>query len=573
MEYLVICLASLAVSGLTLFSGFGLGTVLTPVMAIFFPIETAVAVTAVVHFANNLFKLTLFGRQADWGVSLRFGLPALVASFAGAWVLVKVSGLEPLFAYSLFGGEFLVTPVKLLVGVLIVYFAFRELQGGKKNPIPPVGLPLGGVVSGFFGGLSGNQGAFRSAFLLGAGLGKETFIATGVVLACVVDVTRLGVYAGMAGSHLITDNAGLVVAASLEAPGQAPYPIFFLFSTSQERQTLAVVQQATLATGVFLLAGLSITVYLVAMQVLRPVRAARLAAEGLAAGRLDDRMDVVGTEDLAGLARSMNHMAEQLDKKITELQNLSLVQQRFVSDVSHELRTPLTTIRMAAEVLHAHRESFDAASGRSSDLLSAELDRFEELLTDLLEISRFDAGAAELSLDDIDLTVLAGEELAALQRLADDSGTEMTLDADGKCVAEVDGRRIRRILRNLITNAIEHGEGRPITVHVRGDAEAVAIAVRDHGVGFSAAEAGQVFSRFWRADPSRGRRVGGTGLGLSIALEDARLHGGWLTAWGRPGRGAQFRLTVPRKAGEPLHGSPWPAVPPEVKGVARAAIS
>ena len=217
MEYLVICLASLAVSGLTLFSGFGLGTVLTPVMAIFFPIETAVAVTAVVHFANNLFKLTLFGRQADWGVSLRFGLPALVASFAGAWVLVKVSGLEPLFAYSLFGGEFLVTPVKLLVGVLIVYFAFRELQGGKKNPIPPVWLPRGGGVSGFFGGLSGNQGAFRSAFLLGAGLGKETFIATGVVLACVVDVTRLGVYAGMAGSHLITDNAGLVVAATLSA--------------------------------------------------------------------------------------------------------------------------------------------------------------------------------------------------------------------------------------------------------------------------------------------------------------------------------------------------------------------
>lgn len=212
MEYLVICLASLAVSGLTLFSGFGLGTVLTPVMAIFFPIETAVAVTAVVHFANNLFKLTLFGRQADWGVSLRFGLPALVASFAGAWVLVKVSGLEPLFSYSLAGGEFFVTPVKLLVGVLIVSFAYRELRGTEKKAIAPVWLPLGGVVSGFFGGLSGNQGAFRSAFLLGAGLGKDAFIATGVV-----DVTRLGVYAGLSGSHMITDNAGLVVAATLSA--------------------------------------------------------------------------------------------------------------------------------------------------------------------------------------------------------------------------------------------------------------------------------------------------------------------------------------------------------------------
>lgn len=361
------------------------------------------------------------------------------------------------------------------------------------------------------------------------------------------------------------DEPGLVVAATLDAPGQAPYPIFFLFSTTQEEQTLAVVQQATLATGVFLLAGLTATVYLVALQVLRPVRAARLAAENLAAGHLEDRMAVVGTEDLSGLARSMNHMAEELDKKITQLQNLSMVQQRFVSDVSHELRTPLTTIRMAAEVLHAHRVSFDAASSRSSELLSAELDRFEDLLTELLEISRFDAGAADLSIDDVDLATLAGDEVDALRRLAEDAGIVMTLDAGEDCVAEVDGRRIRRILRNLITNAIEHGERRPITVHVRGDEDAVAIAVRDHGVGMTAAESGQVFDRFWRADPSRGRRVGGTGLGLSISLEDARLHGGWLNAWGRPGLGAQFRLTVPRRAGEQLRGSPWPVVPPDLK--------
>ncbi len=361
------------------------------------------------------------------------------------------------------------------------------------------------------------------------------------------------------------DEPGLVVATTLDAPGQAPYPVFFLFSTNQEQETLAVVQQATLATGVFLLAGLTATVYLIAMQVLRPVRAARLAAENLAAGHLEDRMAVVGTEDLSGLARSMNHMAEELDKKITQLQNLSLVQQRFVSDVSHELRTPLTTIRMAAEVLHAHRGSFDAASSRSSELLSAELDRFEDLLTELLEISRFDAGAAELSIDDVDLTALARDEVSALQRLAEDAGIVMTLDATEDCVAEVDVRRIRRILRNLITNAIEHGERRPITVYVRGDDEAVAIAVRDHGVGMTAAESGLVFDRFWRADPSRGRRVGGTGLGLSISLEDARLHGGWLNAWGRPGLGAQFRLTVPRRAGEQLRGSPWPVIPPDLK--------
>ena len=276
-------------------------------------------------------------------------------------------------------------------------------------------------------------------------------------------------------------------------------------------------------------------------------------------------MAVVGTEDLAGLARSMNHMAAELDKKLTELQNLSMVQQRFVSDVSHELRTPLTTIRMAGEVLHSHRDEFDAASRRSSELLSAEVDRFEELLTELLEISRFDAGAAELSLDEVDLASLAQDEVNSLEPLAEQSGTRIGLLVDGACVAEVDSRRIRRILRNLITNAIEHGERRPITVTVSGDEAAVAIAVRDHGVGMTAAETRQVFDRFWRADPSRGRRVGGTGLGLSISLEDARLHGGWLNAWGRPGLGAQFRLTLPRTAGASFHASPLPLVPPDLK--------
>ena len=361
------------------------------------------------------------------------------------------------------------------------------------------------------------------------------------------------------------EEPGLVVAARLLAPGQEPYRIFFLFSTTQEQQTLAVVQQATLATGLFVLVGLAVMVYLISLQMLRPVRDARLAAERLAAGHLTDRMKVAGTEDLSGLARSMNHMAAELEHKVTELEHLSAVQQRFVSDVSHELRTPLTTIRMASEVIHSHRFSFDAASGRSAELLAAELDRFEELLADLLEISRFDAGAAQLALDDVDLHGLSTEEVDAVQRLADESGSTLTVVATGNCVAEVDGRRIRRILRNLLTNAIEHGEGHPIVVQVAGDDKSVAIAVRDHGVGFTVAEGGQVFNRFWRADPSRGRRVGGTGLGLSIALEDARLHGGWLTAWGRPGEGAQFRLTVPRRAGDAVRSSPLPLIPDDVK--------
>ena len=354
---------------------------------------------------------------------------------------------------------------------------------------------------------------------------------------------------------------GLAIGSALSAPGGLRYPVYFLFTQQPEADTLAVVQRATAVAGMIVLIGVVATVWLIALQVLRPIRAARLAAERLAAGHLDDRMAVRGTEDLAGLARSMNHMATELDRKITELEDLSQVQQQFVSDVSHELRTPLTTVRMAADVLHGQREEFDPLAARSAELLSAELDRFEELLTDLLEISRFDAGAAELSLDEVDLSQLAAEELIAQEPLAGRYDTPLELDAPDRCVATVDPRRIRRILRNLITNAIEHGEGRAVSVHVRADGDAVAVAVRDHGVGFSAAEAHQVFNRFWRADPARRRTVGGSGLGLAIALGDARLHNGWLNAWGRPGQGAQFRLTVPRKAGESFVSSPWPVVP------------
>jgi two-component system sensor histidine kinase MtrB len=354
---------------------------------------------------------------------------------------------------------------------------------------------------------------------------------------------------------------GLIVAAQLTVSGSDPYPIFLLFPTTAEQQTLAVVQQATWATGLFLLVGLSVTVYLIAMMVLRPVRTARVAAERLAAGHLEDRMKVVGTADLASFATSMNHMAAELDKKITQLENLSSVQQRFVSDVSHELRTPLTTIRMAAEVIGSRRDEFDAQIARSSELLSNEVDRFEELLTELLEISRFDAGAAVLNLDEIDLSKLVSDEISAVRPLAAAEGSEIVLDSVGRALVEMDGRRIRRIIRNLLTNAIEHGEGKPIEVKVRADDSAVALTVRDHGVGLNATEAGQVFERFWRADPARTRRLGGTGLGLAIALEDARLHGGRLDVWGAPGQGAQFRLVLGRKVGMELAGLPLPRVP------------
>ena len=356
-------------------------------------------------------------------------------------------------------------------------------------------------------------------------------------------------------------SPGLVVGSMLELPGIDRYPIFFVFPLAQEQDTLNVLRNAVVTTGAILVVLLTLIAALVSRQVVTPVRAARRAAESLASGNLDDRMVVRGSDDLARLATSMNNMASELQKQISQLEELSRVQQRFVSDVSHELRTPLTTVRMAAEVLHEARDEFDPVSARSAELLQTEVDRFEALLTDLLEISRFDAGAAVLAVDKVDLRDVVQHVVDAHASFAASTGTQVNLHADGPCVAEVDARRIERILRNLLVNAIEHGEGRPVDILMDTDDAAVAIAVRDHGVGFEANQAGQVFLRFWRGDPARARIIGGTGLGLAISMEDANLHGGWLTAWGRPGLGAQFRLTLPRHAGVILEQSPLPMVP------------
>jgi two-component system, OmpR family, sensor histidine kinase MtrB len=360
--------------------------------------------------------------------------------------------------------------------------------------------------------------------------------------------------------------AGLAAGSTLTLPGTEEYQIYLIFPLTQEVDTLHVLRTAVLTTGAILVILLTFIAALVSRQVVTPVRAARRAAESLASGNLNDRMTVRGQDDLARLATSMNYMASELQKQIHTLEELSAIQQQFVSDVSHELRTPLTTVRMAAEVLHEARDDFDPVTARSAELLQTELDRFEALLTDLLEISRFDAGVAVLSTEEVDLRDLVLRVVDAHARFAETTGTQIQIHANRPCKAEVDARRIERILRNLLVNAIEHGEGRPIDIFVEGDDAAVAIAVRDHGVGFEAVQSKQVFHRFWRGDPARARTVGGTGLGLAISMEDANLHGGWLTAWGRPGMGAQFRLTLPRKAGTILEASPLPMVPRDLVG-------
>lgn len=354
---------------------------------------------------------------------------------------------------------------------------------------------------------------------------------------------------------------GLAIGASLETPTLARYPMYLIFPLTQEQRTLEVLERAAISTGFLLILLLAIIAALVSRQVVAPIREARLQAERITSGHLDDRMTVRGSDDLASLGMTMNNMAAELQKQISQLEDLSRVQQRFVSDVSHELRTPLTTVRMAAEMLHDSRDEFEPMEQRAVELLQHELDRFESLLGDLLEISRFDAGAAELTREIADVLEVVTSEVEAQQSFADRSGTELRISSTGPTNAEIDVRRVRRILRNLITNAIEHGEGRPIDILLAGDDRAVAVVVRDHGVGFEANHVKQVFHRFWRADPARNRTVGGTGLGLSIAMEDARLHGGWLNAWGRPGQGAQFRLTLPRTAGTVLEISPLPVIP------------
>ncbi|MGO4255858.1 MtrAB system histidine kinase MtrB [Marmoricola sp. RAF53] len=350
------------------------------------------------------------------------------------------------------------------------------------------------------------------------------------------------------------------------------YALYYLFGMQEEQRTINLARSSLLTSGVLLLLLTGGVVWLVTRQVINPVRLARRVAERIASGRLEERMHVQGEDDIARLATSFNQMAQTLQLQIRQLVELSRVQRQFVSDVSHELRTPLTTVRMAGDVLHDSKESFDPVTARAAELLQKELDRFENLLGDLLEISSFDAGAAGLELAEVNVVDVAHRVVDQSGPVAARRGVELVLDTPVPCVAEVDERRVERVLRNLVGNAIDHanvrGDAR-VVIRVASDTHATAVTVRDYGVGLEPGQAAMVFNRFWRADPARARTTGGTGLGLAISLEDAQLHGGWLEVWGAPEQGAQFRLTVPRRAGEPLAHSPLPLVPDDVRVATR----
>jgi two-component system sensor histidine kinase MtrB len=346
-------------------------------------------------------------------------------------------------------------------------------------------------------------------------------------------------------------DPSVVVGSQVRAPGSGDtYAMFYLFSLEDQQATLDLVRRALLLGGFAMVLMVGGVAWLVSRQVLDPVRLARRIAERYASGSLEQRMHVSGEDDIARLSTSFNQMAASLQSQIRRLENLSRLQQRFVSDVSHELRTPLTTVQMASEVLYASRDRLEPQAARSAELLKVELDRFESLLSDLLDLSRFDAGAAKLELDTIDFAQIARQ--AADDPLVARSGIEVRLlGVEEPAIVDADIRRIDRIVRNLLANAVKYSGSDVIEIEVAQNDDSASLAVRDFGVGLSGEENIRVFDRFWRADPARTQ--GGTGLGLAISREDAGLHGGTLQAWGRPGQGSEFILTIPKPEGSAKH--------------------
>ena len=345
----------------------------------------------------------------------------------------------------------------------------------------------------------------------------------------------------------------LIVGTHISISQNPNYGLFLVYDMTDSSATIAHINFVLFGGFCALLGVVLSVVWIVTRFVVRPITQTAITAEKLAAGDLDQRVSVNGEHQAARLGYSFNLMADSLQEKIVQLERLSTLQQRFVSDVSHELRTPLATVRLGTELLYDSRGDMERTLSRTVELLHDQVDRFQSMLADLLEISRFDAGSAMLTIDTEDfmrvLSNILQEALPHLER----TNTKLNVHTSHESImVDMDRVRIERVLRNLLYNAIEHGESRPIDVYVGANATNLGVAVRDHGIGLSEDEAVQVFNRFWRADTSRKRTLGGTGLGLSIAAEDVRLHGGTIEAWGEKGRGACFTMNLPLIHGAPL---------------------
>jgi two-component system sensor histidine kinase MtrB len=348
---------------------------------------------------------------------------------------------------------------------------------------------------------------------------------------------------------------GIAVGKEVVAPWVGSYEMYVLFNFESQQDSIGIVARGLLVAYFFVFLSILSMTYLIFRRVVDPIRKVAEVAESFTAGDFSQRVVVTGEDEIAALGRAFNEMAFSIEQQISRLENLSRMQQRFVSDVSHELRNPLTTVRMAGEVIVGAKDRFDPIIARSAEILMTQVTRFDQLLTDLLEVSRFDAAVATLDYSPIDLLELLRETIDSLA--VDSPRFRLVLPPDHATIlVDADRRRVTRILRNLLSNALDHGEGKQVVISVAKRESSVDLGVRDFGVGLRPEQFERVFERFWRADPSRSRERGGTGLGLSIALEDAKLHGGGIRVFGEIGRGSLFLLTLPSAAGQPIIDPP-----------------
>ena len=351
-------------------------------------------------------------------------------------------------------------------------------------------------------------------------------------------------------------SPGILVGTQVQLPRAGAHELYILYSLEADQSQVDVVLRVLALTSLPIILALPIGVFALLHRLLLPVRLTVYAATKAAEGDLDVRVEVHGADEMAALGRAFNAMTSSLQDTITRYDELAKLQQRFVSDVSHELRTPLTTIRMAEDIVWDNREDLPAHARRSAELLHDQTERMEQMLADLLEISRYDAASALLDAEERDLRPIVTRVVEACAELAQRQGVPVEVVAPARASAEIDERRIERVIRNLVVNAIEHADGTRVTITVATSATDVACRVRDRGVGMTQEVADHVFDRFYRADTARARTTGGTGLGLAIATEDVAIHGGRLQAYGEPGKGASFLMTLPKHAGDEI--ASWP---------------
>ena len=321
---------------------------------------------------------------------------------------------------------------------------------------------------------------------------------------------------------------GAILGSTISSNGIGTVKIFALYSYQTQQQALLQIQFNMLVSDVLLSIAIVVIIFSVMRSVVKPVQDVAASAETMASGNLDIRVQVNRQDEIGVLQRSFNEMADSLVQKIDELEKAGDMQREFVSDVSHELRTPVTTMRTV-------------------ELLDGQIRRFQEMLADLLEISRFDAGYAALDLTEGDVREPISQAVEQIASIAETKQVPLNVHLPNmEVLACVDARRICRIVRNLLANAIDFAEGRPVEVRLAVNRAMVVISVRDYGVGMTASQCERIFDRFWRGDPSRARTTGGTGLGMAIVLADVRLHGGDISVRSQMGKGTWFLVTLPR---------------------------